>query len=81
MVDDRDSKSRYRADHVKVLVPKDGQGNSYAFVDDREAAEEEDQARWAVATRWTTARVVLTTLPLEAYAEDRRPGHQDAGHA
>ena len=39
MVDDRETKARYRADHVKVLVPKDGQGNSYAFVDDREAAE------------------------------------------
>src|SRR6185503_6312963 len=39
MVDDRETKSRYRADHVKVLVPKDGQGFSYAFVDDREAAE------------------------------------------
>ena len=28
MVDDRETKSRYRADHVKVLVPKDGQGNN-----------------------------------------------------
>src|SRR6478735_12549639 len=39
MVDDRETKNRYRADHVQVLVPKDGVGNSYAFVDDREAAE------------------------------------------
>src|SRR3954467_7716724 len=39
MVDDRESKSRYRADHVKVLVPKDGEGNSFAFTEDREVAE------------------------------------------
>ena len=68
MVDDRETKGRYRADHVKVLVPRDGQGNSYAFVDDREAAEKKvkrdarrNPADYDVAT--------LTALPLDAYAK------------
>ena len=66
MVDDRETKQRYRADHVKVLVPKDGQGNSFAFVDDQRGGREEDQARRASATRATTTIVALTTLPLDA---------------
>jgi glycyl-tRNA synthetase len=78
MVDDRESKSRYRADHVKVLVPKDGQGNSYAFVDDREAAEKKIKrdARRNVADY---DEVVLTTLPLEAYAKVVGPDTKTAG--
>src|SRR5213595_2168756 len=32
MVDDRETKQRYRADHVMVYLPKDGEGNPFAFV-------------------------------------------------
>lgn len=39
MVDCRESKKRYRADHVIVFVPKDGQGASVAFDKDAESAE------------------------------------------
>src|SRR4051812_45712552 len=40
MVDDRESKQRYRADHVMVMVPKDAQGNAFAFLPgEQEVAE------------------------------------------
>src|SRR5687768_7216310 len=78
MVDDRDSKSRYRADHVKVLVPKDGQGNSFAFVDDREAAEKKIK-RDAKRNPADFDEVVLTTLPLDAYARIVGPDTKTAG--
>jgi glycyl-tRNA synthetase len=68
MVDDKETKSRYRADHVKVLVPKDGQGNSYAFVDDREAAEKKIK-RDARRNVVDYDEVVLTTLPFESYTK------------
>jgi glycyl-tRNA synthetase len=78
MVDDRDSKSRYRADHVQVLVPKDGQGNSYAFVDDREAAEKKIK-RDARRSPADYDVVTLTKLPLEAYARVVGPDTKTAG--
>src|SRR4029079_17421620 len=78
MVDDRDSKSRYRADHVQVLVPKDGQGNSYAFVDDREAAEKKIK-RDAKRNPNDYDVVTLTKLPLEAYAKVVGPDTKTAG--
>lgn len=43
MVDCKESKKRYRADHIIVLVPKDGQGPSLAF--DKEADESEIDSR------------------------------------
>jgi len=39
MVDCRESKKRYRADHVIVFMPKDGQGVSIAFDQDAESNE------------------------------------------
>src|SRR5262247_3572197 len=40
MVDDRETKQRYRADHVKVFVPIDGKGHAYAFLEgEQETAE------------------------------------------
>jgi glycyl-tRNA synthetase len=78
MVDDRETKSRYRADHVQVLVPKDGQGNSYAFVDDREAAEKKIK-RDAKRNPNDYDVVTLTTLPLEAYAKVVGPDTKTAG--
>jgi glycyl-tRNA synthetase len=78
MVDDKETKSRYRADHVKVLVPKDGQGYSYAFVDDREAAEKKIK-RDAKRNPADYDEVVLTTLPLEAYVKIVGPDTKSAG--
>jgi glycyl-tRNA synthetase len=78
MVDDRDTKSRYRADHVKVYVPIDGVGNSYAFVDDRDAAEKKIK-RDAKRNVADFKEVVLTTLPLEAYAKVVGPDTKTAG--
>jgi glycyl-tRNA synthetase len=78
MVDDRETKARYRADHVKVLVPKDGQGHSYAFVDDREAAEKKIK-REARRNPADYDEVVLTTLPLEAYAKIVGPDTKTPG--
>ncbi len=43
MVDCRESKKRYRADHVFVLIPKDGQGNAFAF--DKDAQDHEIENR------------------------------------
>jgi glycyl-tRNA synthetase len=78
MVDDKETKGRYRADHVKVFVPKDGNGNSYAFVDDQEAAEKKikREARRNVADYDI---VVLTTLPLTAYAKIVGPDTKTPG--
>lgn len=39
MVDCRESKRRYRADHVRVYLPKDGEGQAFAFDKDAEDAE------------------------------------------
>src|SRR4029079_7933403 len=68
MVDCKESKGRYRADHVKVYVPKDDQGNSYAFIDDQEAADKKIK-RDARRNPTDYDVVVLTTLPTEAYAK------------
>ena len=78
MVDCKETKSRYRADHVKVLVPHDGQGMSYAFVDDRDAAEKKIKRD---AKRNTTdyKDVILTTLPLDHYAKIVGPDTKTSG--
>ncbi len=78
MVDCRETKSRYRADHVKVLEPVDGQGNSYAFVDDPDAAEKKIK-RDARRNLADYREVILTTLPLEAYAKIVGPDTKTAG--
>jgi glycyl-tRNA synthetase len=78
MVDDRETQGRYRADHVKVLVPKDGVGNSYAFVDDREAAEKKIK-RDAKRNPSDYDEKILTTLPLETYAKIVAPDTKSAG--
>ena len=78
MVDDRDTKGRYRADHVKVLVPRDGLGNSYAFVDDRDAAEKKIK-RDARRNIDDYEEKILTTLPSEAYSKIVGPDTKTAG--
>src|SRR3954453_16904648 len=78
MVDDKETKGRYRADHVKVLVPRDGQGHSYAFVDDREAAEKKIK-RDAKRNVSDYEEVVLTSLQVEAYAKIVGPDTKTPG--
>jgi glycyl-tRNA synthetase len=67
MVDCRETKSRYRADHVKVYVPKDGVGGGVAFVDDVEGAEKKIK-RELRRNPADFEVVTLTSLPLEKYA-------------
>jgi glycyl-tRNA synthetase len=61
-----------------VLVPRDGVGNSYAFVDDREAAEKKIK-RDARRNVTDYDVVTLTTLPLDAYAKVVGPDTKTPG--
>ncbi|MFN4243157.1 MAG: glycine--tRNA ligase [Tepidisphaerales bacterium] len=77
MVDCRETKQRYRADHVKVYWAKDGSGG-VAFVDDPEAAEKKIKRE----LRRNPADfdiVPLTSLPLEAYAKVIGPDTKTPG--
>jgi len=78
MVDCKESKGRYRADHVNVLVPRDGAGMSYAFIDDRDAAEKKIK-RDAKRSPDEYDAAELTTLPLDAYARVVGPEVKTAG--
>jgi glycyl-tRNA synthetase len=78
MVDDKETKARYRADHVKVLVPRDGVGNSYAFVEDREAAEKKIK-RDARRNPTDYEEKILTTLPVADFAKIVGPDTKTAG--
>ncbi len=79
MVDDRESKQRYRADHVMVFVPKDGQGHAFAFMpEDQDAAEKKIKrdARKNVADYDV---VQLTKLNLDQYGNIVAPAAKTAG--
>jgi len=78
MVDCKATQGRYRADHVKVLIPKDGVGSSFAFVDDKEAAEKKIK-RDAHRNPVDYQEVVLTSLPAEAYEKIVGPDAKVAG--
>jgi len=69
MLDCRESKKRYRADHTFVLVPKDGEGNSIAFdKDDDEAAIEKRVKKLGKGKKVEDyERVLLDNLDLEHY--------------
>jgi glycyl-tRNA synthetase len=81
MVDDKETKKRYRADHVKVLVPKDGQGPSIAF--DKEAESAEIDARLKKVARgrpqsdYSVER--LDKLPLDAFPNIFGPEAKEKG--
>lgn len=78
MVDCKETQGRYRADHVKVLMPRDGVGFGYAFVDDREAAEKKIK-RDAKRNPTDYDEYLLTALPLEMYARVVGPDTKTAG--
>lgn len=60
MVDCKDSKKRYRADHVIVYVPKDGQGNAVAF--DKDAEKDEIEKRLSKLTKKSVTDFETTKL-------------------
>lgn len=81
MVDCKVTKKRYRADHVIVLIPNDGEGPSIAF--DKEAESDEiDQrlkkvARGRPQSDYTVEK--LHTLPLDMYAKIIGPDAKEPG--
>lgn len=70
MVDCRESKKRYRADHVVVFVPKDGEGYSYAF--DKDDEDEYVERRLKKLAKGKSAgdfeRTMLDQLDTKLYA-------------
>jgi glycyl-tRNA synthetase len=78
MVDDRESKARYRADHLNVLVPKSGEGRMYAYY-------EEDQAPIAKLISKAKGSVedytacCYTEIDAADYPRVLAPGAKEAG--
>ena len=60
MVDCKESKKRYRADHVRVYLPKDGEGQAVAF--DKDAEEAEIEKRLKKLTKKAPADFEVETL-------------------
>jgi glycyl-tRNA synthetase len=79
MVDDRESKQRYRADHVMVYVPKDHQGNAFAFLPGDEEAAEKKIKREAKRNPTDYDVVALTKLPLDQYGNIVAPATKTPG--
>ena len=79
MVDDRESKQRFRADHVMVLVPKDAQGHAYAYLPGDEDAAVKKIKRDAKRNPADYETVPLTTLPLDTFGNIVSPASKSAG--
>jgi glycyl-tRNA synthetase len=79
MVDDRESKQRYRADHVMVMVPKDGQGNAFAFLPGEQEAADKKIKRDAKRNPADYDIIELTKLPLDRYGNIVAPATKTAG--
>ncbi len=79
MVDDRETKQRYRADHVLVYVPTDGQGHAFAFMPGDEAVAEKKIKRDARRNPADYDRVPLVSLPLDQYGNIVAPATKSAG--
>lgn len=81
MVDCKSSKKRYRADHVVVYLPKDGEGFSVAF--DKETGDTEiaQRLRKLAGGKSTDDFTVekLHTLPFDAYKNIIGPDVKEAG--
>src|SRR5206468_11637136 len=81
MVDDRETKQRYRADHVMVYVPKDKVGNAFAFLPGEEEVAEKKIKREARRNPTDYEKMPLTKLPLDQFgnivrSEERRVGKE-----
>jgi glycyl-tRNA synthetase len=79
MVDDRETKQRYRADHVMVYVPKDGKGNAFAFLPGEEEVAEKKIKRDARRNPDDYDKVALTKLPLDQFGNIVAPATKTAG--
>jgi glycyl-tRNA synthetase len=79
MVDDRESKQRYRADHVLVYMPKDGNGHAFAFMSGEEEIAEKKIKRDARRNPADYDKKPLTSLPLDQYGNIVAPAAKAAG--
>ncbi len=81
MVDCKQSKKRYRADHIFVLIPKDGAGHALAF--DKDAQDEEVEKRLKKLTKGKALsdfnREMLDKLPVEEFSNIIGPDVKIAG--
>lgn len=78
MVDCKESKRRYRADHVLVLVPQSGEGPSFAFLEGQVDGIAKKLKKARVSAE-TCNEVALIDLPLEAYASIIGPDAKEPG--
>src|SRR5437867_750752 len=79
MVDDRESKARYRADHVMVFVPIDGKGNAFAFLPDEQDVAEKKIKRDARRNPADYQVVPLTKLALDQFGNIVAPAGKTPG--
>ncbi len=80
MVDCKSSKKRYRADHVMVHIPTDGQGPSVAFDKDAEDAEIEKRLKKLTKKSPTDFKIEnLDALAAEDFANIIGPDVKEAG--
>lgn len=79
MVDDRETKARYRADHVMVYVPLDGQGHAYAFLPGEEEVAIKKIKREARRNPDQYQVKPLTSLPLDQYGHIVAPATKTPG--
>jgi glycyl-tRNA synthetase len=79
MVDDKETKARYRADHVLVKVPRDGQGDSYAYLPDEEDVAIRKIKREARRNPDQYDTVPLNKLPLDQYGRVVAPATKTPG--
>ena len=81
MVDCRESKKRYRADHIVVLVPKDGEGHAFAF--DQDAEDEDINKRLKKLLKGKSKEdfdtATLDQVPTESFANIIGPDVKNAG--
>lgn len=81
MVDCKESKKRYRADHIIVLVPKDGQGPWVAFDKEAESSEIDAKMKKVARGRPQTDYAVekLDKLPPSEFARIIGPDVKEPG--
>ena len=65
MADCRESKARYRADHLMVLVPKSGEGNAFAFLEGEDEVAHKKIKRKAKADPADYDLVIYPDLPVD----------------
>jgi glycyl-tRNA synthetase len=79
MVDCRETKSRYRADHLEVYKPTDGEGPWFAFMAGEGESVHKKMKKIAKRSPDAYEVVQLVDLPVEAYANIIGPDHNKPG--